>query len=436
VTVKHILPRYVITKRLKSGAVGYYFNVPKIYLKLGCPKLNAPLGTDYVVACGEDGKGGQAAKFNGLFDEWDQARRGLPVSSEAAPSIGSVDWLFREYKQSKAYIEKVGKRSHRSYEWSMRAVCNTLNKRGVRIGNLPIKSISPRAADKLYDLFIATPKGERLRRGEKLTTLCRKAWRVVHRLYPDEFAKDVPNPWPGVTMKTRVKLTKSAVSRELVYKFARGCIEHGEPGCGAAAVICYEWLQRPENVIAGHIKWVGYRPGGKPTIQIEHHKTGAVIEHPLEERLEDGTVVKFYEDAEEIISHLTRLGTPMILREVTEGKSKTYSFSGMQKIVQRMRKEIGLPVEFTLDACRHGGMTELEEAELTEGQGRALSAHRTKESYAGYAKRTAPRMLSATRKRHAHRLANEAATSVQNGQENGVQNDAENKAEIPQIAEQ
>jgi hypothetical protein len=37
----------------------------------------------------------------------------------------------------------------------------------------------------------------------------------------------------------------------------------------------------------------------------------------------------------------------------------------------------------TLDACRHGGMTELEEAELTDGQGRALSAHRTKESHEG-----------------------------------------------------
>lgn len=97
--------------------------------------------------------------------------------------------------------------------------------------------------------------------------------------------------------------------------------------------------------------------------------------------------------------------------------------TGMQKIVQRMRKEIGLPVEFTLDACRHGGMTELEEAELTEGQGRALSAHRTKESYAGYAKRTEGRMMSATRKRHAHRLANETATSVQNATGDHVQNE-------------
>jgi hypothetical protein len=83
--------------------------------------------------------------------------------------------------------------------------------------------------------------------------------------------------------------------------------------------------------------------------------------------------------AEEILSHLKRRGIPMILRGIEDGKSKSYSFSGMQKIVQRMRKEIGLPVESTLDACRHGGMTELEEAELTEGRGRAPSAHRTKE---------------------------------------------------------
>jgi hypothetical protein len=188
-------------------------------------------------------------------------------------------------------------------------------------------------------------------------------------------------------------------------------------------VICFEWLQRPENVIAGHIKWTGYRTGPKPTIRIEHHKTGAVIDHPLEERLPDGTIVKFYEDAETVLAKLTRRGIPMILREVGDGVAKPYSFSGMQKIVQRMRKEIGLPASFTLDACRHGGMTELEEAELTEGQGRALSAHRTRESYAGYAKRTEARMLSATRKRHAHALANQIATAVQNAMGDSVQNE-------------
>jgi hypothetical protein len=61
----------------------------------------------------------------------------------------------------------------------------------------------------------------------------------------------------------------------------------------------------------------------------------------------------------------------------------------------------GLADDFTLDACRHGGMTELEEAELTDGQGRALYGHSSK-AYEVYAKRTALRALAATRKGHAH----------------------------------
>lgn len=56
-------------------------------------------------------------------------------------------------------------------------------------------------------------------------------------------------------------------------------------------------------------------------------------------------------------------------------------------------------------------------------EGRALSTHKTQQSYEGYAKRTAKRMLSATRKRHAHRLANETATGVQNTAPAGVQNE-------------
>lgn len=104
------------------------------------------------------------------------------------------------------------------------------------------------------------------------------------------------------------------------------------------------------------------------------------------------------EDAEAVLSHLKKRGTPMILREIDEDKFKPFSFSGMQKIVQRIRKELKLPVTFTLDACRHGGLTELEEAELTDGQGpRSLRAPNSRKSYEGYAKRNLPRALSATR---------------------------------------
>jgi len=428
---ERLLPRYVIRKRLSTGSISFFFNVPTKYRRLGCPVKSEPLGHDYQRMLQ------RAETLNGIFDEWQALRSGLPLSAPNMPKYGTVDWLFREYKLSNAYLKKVAKRSRRDYEWAMQEVCDTLTNKGDRVGDRLVKTISPRAADKLYDRFIAnsgkpraqaTPGGERLRTGEKLVGLCRKAWRVVHRLFPHEFDKDIPNPWEGVTLKVRTKRKKPAVSRDEVYAFAHGCIEYGEVEAAAVAVICFEWLQRPENVIAGHIKWTGYRTGPKPTIRVEHHKTGEVVDHPLEA---DG--VKFYEEAEDVLSHLPRRGVPMILREIAPGKSKPFGMSSMQHIVQRMRVKLDLPKHFTFDACRHGGMTELEEAELTDGQGRALSAHRTQQSYVGYAKRTEKRLLSATRKRFAHRLAeeqlaNEQETSVQNEQQNSGQNETAKKA--------
>jgi hypothetical protein len=68
-------------------------------------------------------------------------------------------------------------------------------------------------------------------------------------------------------------------------------------------------------------------------------------------------------------------------------------------------------------------MTELEEAELTTGQGRALSGHRTDRAYGGYAKRTMKRALAATRKRHAHLLANAEGTKFQNDARSAFQNE-------------
>ena len=72
----------------------------------------------------------------------------------------------------------------------------------------------------------------------------------------------------------------------------------------------------------------------------------------------------------------------------------------MEKLVQTLRKKIeGVSELFTLDACRHGGMTRLEEAELTDGQGRALSGHKIAQAYRGYVKETMRRALTPSKTR-------------------------------------
>jgi hypothetical protein len=135
----------------------------------------------------------------------------------------------------------------------------------------------------------------------------------VHRLYPDQLDKDVPNPWAGVTKKRRTMATKKAATREQVYDFAKKAIELGYGEAAGAGVICFEWLQRPENVLAGFVRWSDYRPAEKPTfLQIEHAKTGAKIWHPLE----DNEGNSLYPEAEAILAQVPRRGPAMILRRV------------------------------------------------------------------------------------------------------------------------
>ena len=61
--------------------------------------------------------------------------------------------------------------------------------KGDRVGDRLAKTITPRAADRLYDKFIKSENGERLSTGEKLVVLSRKAWRVVRRLFWTSFPR-------------------------------------------------------------------------------------------------------------------------------------------------------------------------------------------------------------------------------------------------------
>ena len=110
---------------------------------LGCTIPNEPLGTDYNTACGENGDAGRAAALNPLFDEWNTKRKSGQVTAGCIVAYGTVDWLFREYKQSKAYLEKVAPRSRPDYERTMLLVSDIIIKKGDRIGDRKIRAITP-----------------------------------------------------------------------------------------------------------------------------------------------------------------------------------------------------------------------------------------------------------------------------------------------------
>ena len=63
----------------------------------------------------------------------------------ASPGIGTVDWLFREYKASKRYREAVSHAHDRTTSALMQLVIDLPTKGGDRVGQRPVKSITPLA---------------------------------------------------------------------------------------------------------------------------------------------------------------------------------------------------------------------------------------------------------------------------------------------------
>jgi len=81
-----------------------------------------------------------------------------------------------------------------------------------------------------------------------------------------------------------------------------------------------------------------------------------------------------------------------------------------------------------LAACRHGGLTELGDAELTEQGVMALSGHRTPEAARLYVKRTETQRAAAARKRRAWVDASRREQEEDKSQKSAPAGESENGA--------
>ena len=121
-----------------------------------------------------------------------------------------------------------------------------------------------------------------------------------------------------------------------------------------------------------------------------------MVWHPLEAGGE-----RFYPELEDDLRVLDKIAVPVVATTGERGAARPYSFSYAKRIVREARRAAGLPEHVTMTACRHGGMTELGDAELTEQGVMSLSGHRTPDAARGYVKKTDVQRLAAARKRRA-----------------------------------
>jgi hypothetical protein len=166
---------------------------------------------------------------------------------------------------------------------------------------------------------------------------------VVSRQHPGQFMVPVEtnqgrtmvalNPFQGLE-RVHARKTTVPATREQAAVLAQALADIGHPALGAAALIAFEWHQRPENIIAGHLAWTDYRPADRPNaVRIFHHKTGEHVWLPLEH---GGR--RFYPELEDWLSRLPRLGVPIILLKAKRGGVRPYSESYADHLVQKARK--------------------------------------------------------------------------------------------------
>jgi hypothetical protein len=391
-------PRYLRAKRLKAGDIAYYWEPHRRDIARGCPIRAEALGPNFAQAIE------RADLLNRHLDAWRSGLDGTKIET-ARQGYGTVAWLHDAYLKSPAFEKRVSNRSRYEYRRALARIEDLPTKTGGTVADLPVSSITPGAVDKIYAKLQTGPRGHRVRQANLSIDVARRAWDIMHRLA----ASVVPaeNPWKGVERDT-TKKTKPAATRAEAYALADASREMGELHLGAAALICFEWLQRPERVLAGDITWADYRPADRPSaVQIRHHKTGVKGWSPL-----DDASGALYPELEAYLAALPRVGLPIVLTAGERGPARPYSIVYAQRRVREARVAAKLGDHVTLDACRHGGMTELGDAELTEQGVMSLSMHKTPQAARLYVKRTERQRATAARKRRQWVEENGLATIV------------------------
>jgi hypothetical protein len=375
-------------KRLKGGATAYFWEPPKVFREQGFAGHAEALGPDYATAKA------RAELLTAHLDAWRTGRNSMIVE-EARKGFGTVAWLFDRYLKSGVFERKVSERSRYEYRRALDRIERLPTKIiGGTVGDLPVASITAAAVDKIYVDLQKGKRGKRVRQANISVVIARRAWKVVRRLVPAVVPGE--NPWIGVELDLK-QGTKPAATRAEAYALAYALRDLGEPHLGAAALICFEWHQRPEHVLAGDITWADWRSQERPdAVLVRHPKTGEKGYWPL-----DDATGPLFPEIEAYLNTLKRLGVPIVLTPGKRGPARPYSMGHAQRCVRTARKEAKLGAHVTLDACRHGGLTELGDSGVTEQEGMSASMHKTPQALRLYIKRTEAQRVTAARKRRA-----------------------------------
>jgi hypothetical protein len=396
-------PRHVEPRRLKSGCLAYYFTIPTKARKAGCPMQNEALGTDYKAAVLR-----AETVLLPAFDAWLKGDVAAP-SSPTVAAIGTLDWLFGEYRSDRRFT-KLDAKTKRNRENGFKLVGGYVLKDNRRLGHAKVSAIDTSIIDDLYEALLPIKDAEGNKVGERRTTVnhamktCRRAWNVVGRKHPGKLP--TVNPFAQMGLRSSDCETPTATYAELQV-FRTKAIEMGLPSLATGALIGWEFLQREVDIFATFTV-SHYRPKEYPNmVRVIHRKTKEENYVPL---FKDGAPLYPELMAELDAIKRDKIGGLMLCRDwgdrgpwPTWPKPDQPDFTHLSRKVKEVIRAADLRDELSFTSFRHGGFTETGDAGLTDREIMAQGRHRSVKVLPRYVKRTTDQVASGTEKRRASR---------------------------------
>jgi hypothetical protein len=414
------LPRYVRRKWLKGAQCWGHFFEPPTWARHPspergpCPVGAEELGVDYAQAVSR-----AEQVLLPALDTWRVG--GVTEPMKKAAPFGTLDWGFAVYRGTDKF-RRLKKSVRMLHERGFDLVGSYTLKDGRRLGSVRLSAIDTGVVDPLFEKLLRVPvngkdgqplldvRGQPVMR-ERRTTVnhamksCRRAWNVARRLHP----KDVPaeNPFARMGLVESAGTVAEASYEELLQAVA-AADTLGMPSLGTALMLTFELLQRQEHIFNA-FELAHYRPKERPDeVLIVHPKNGEAIWIPL---FANGGALFPELMARMDAMRRDRVGGQFFMRDWPDpiaGVPLAWATpSGGLDFVKKKTKKViraaGLRDELSFTSFRHGGLTELGDAELTDTQIRALSRQKSTKVLPRYVKRTRRQIVAGTRKRRALR---------------------------------
>jgi hypothetical protein len=436
------LPAYTKRKPLQGGRWGYYFEPPSWARNVAgddergaCPVVAEALGEAYDPAV-------QRVERVLLpqFHSWRTG--GVSDLTPENARVGTLTWLFAEYRTTDKF-KKLSRGQRGLHEAGFALVGKHTLKDGRELGSVGLAAIDTGAVDRLYEKLLPMRDAEGLpiqapdengaplvdKHGEPVilerrTTInhamksCRRAWNVVYRLH----RSIVPgaNPFARMGLVGAGGTVTEATYAELLAAVA-AADRAGVPSLAAAFMVTWEWLQREDHIFTA-FRLDHYRPKDRPDdVKVVHPKTGAEVWIPLFDVHAGARIALF----PELMARMDALkrdrvgGGLFFMRDWVDRAAKipvpwSTARGGLDLVRERTKgllRAASIREEVSFTSFRHGGFTELGDAELTDAQIRALSRQKSSKIVQGYVKRTQRQIVEGTKRRRAIRPAPAAAAS-------------------------